>query len=331
MKGVVTFGEVMMRLSCEAYGRLRQARSFNVLYVGSEASVASSLALSGIPATHVTGLPDDDRGEAAAGTLAHYGVNTSRIVYKQGRIGVFFLENGALLLAPKIIYVRFESVFAKLDPADFDWKSILKDAQWFHWSGITPAISAGAAQACLDAVKTASSMGITVSADINYRRNLWQYGKQPREVMPELISYSDVLVAGVTDLENCLGISGPTWEAACATAMGEYSNVKKIIATSRKTITASHNILSGMLWDGARMITTREFDLQPIIDRVGAGDAFMAGFIYASISGKPDEECINYATAAGAMKHTIEGDVNVASVKEITALLEGENVGKLLR
>lgn len=331
MKGVVTFGEVMMRLSCENYGRLRQARSFNVLYVGSEASVASSLALSGIPAAHVTCLPDDDLGAAAAGTLAHYGVDTSHILFTKGRIGVFFLEYGASLRAPKIIYDRFESVFARLNPEEFDWKSILKDAQWFHWSGITPAISAEAAQACLEAVRTASSMGITVSGDINYRRNLWQYGKSPREVMPELIQNSHVLVAGVTDLENCLGITGETWEEACRNAALQYPNIKKITATSRRTITASHNILSGMLWNGRETLNTREFDLQPIVDRVGAGDAFMAGFIFASISGKSDQDIVNYATASGAMKHTIEGDVNVASVKEITALLEGENVGKLLR
>lgn len=331
MKGVVTFGEVMMRLSCENHGRLRQARSFDVLYVGSEASVASSLALSGVPAAHVTCLPDDDLGAAAAGSLAHYNVDTSHIIFSKGRIGVFFLENGASLRAPKIIYDRFESAFAKLDPTQFNWKSILADAQWFHWSGITPAISAPAAQACLDAVRTASAMGITVSGDINYRRNLWQYGKTPRDIMPEIISHSEVLVAGITDLENCLGISGATWEEACRNAARQYPNIRKVAATSRKTLTASHNILSGMLWNGSEMLTTREFDLQPIVDRVGAGDAFMAGFIFASISGKADQAVIDYATASGAMKHTIEGDVNVASVKEITALLEGENIGKLLR
>lgn len=331
MKGVVTFGEVMMRLSCPGHGRLRQARSFDVLYVGSEASVASSLALSGVPAAHVTCLPDDDLGAAAAGTLAHYSVDTSHIVFRKGRIGVFFLEYGASIRAPKIIYDRFESVFARLDPGEFDWNSILRNARWFHWSGITPAISAEAAQACLQAVRTASSMGITVSGDINYRRNLWQYGKSPREIMPELIRHSNVLVAGITDFENCLGIARETWEETCRRVVSEYPNVSRVIATSRKTLTASHNILSGMLWDGRRKLATREFDLQPIVDRVGAGDAFMAGFIFASIAGKSDQEIIDYATAAGAMKHTIEGDVNVASVKEITALLEGDNIGKLLR
>jgi 2-dehydro-3-deoxygluconokinase len=331
MKGVVTFGEVMMRLSCEGRGRFTRANRFDILYAGSEATVASALALWGVPSAHVTAFPDNELGQAAASSLRNFGVNTKHIAFRNGRLGIYFLEHGASLRSPKIIYDRFESVFAKLDPADFNWEVILKDAQWFHWSGITPAISMNAATACLEAIRTARKMGITVSGDINYRRNLWQYGKTARDIMPSLIEGTDVIVAGITDFENCLGISADTWEETCKKVSKNYPDIRTVISTERETVSASHNRLSGVLWNKDGVLRTRQFDLNPIVDRVGSGDAFMAGYIFASIHYDNPQDVIDFATASGALKHTVEGDVNDVSVHEIVTLLKGENIGKLLR
>jgi 2-dehydro-3-deoxygluconokinase len=331
LKRVITFGEIMMRLSTPAFARFTQVDSLNVLYAGSEANVASSLSLFGFSAAHVTRFPNNDLGRAAMQTLLRYGVDTQYIIYGDERIGVYFLENGAMQRASRIIYDRFNSAFAHIKPGMLDWDTILRDASWFHWTGITPAISQGAADVCYEAIQAARKNNITVSGDINYRRNLWQYGKTAREIMPALIESTDVIVAGITDMENCVGISGDTFEVACASLKRAYPNAKKILTTERISVSSSHNKLTGFLWNGRQLARSREYDLTHIVDRVGAGDAFMAGSIYATLSGMNDQSVIDFATAAGAFKHSIEGDVNVATVEEIEALVKGENVGKLLR
>lgn len=328
---VVTLGEVMMRLSPPAHGRFTQVNQFEVLYAGSEANVAASLSRWGIPSAHVTCFPHHDLGRAAALHLQQHGVDMRHTKYQEGRLGVYFIESGVSLRSPKILYDRFDSCFANLDPTQFDWEIILEDAGWFHWSGITPAISQAAADACRDALYVARKKGIKISGDINYRRNLWQYDKTARDVMPELISLSDIIIAGVTDFENCLGISASTFEATCKQAVKAYPNIKKVSSTIRQTISASHNLISAVLWDGKELLSTKEYDLHPIVDRVGAGDAFMAGLIYGSLTGKGDQQTVEFATAACALKHTIEGDVNTAWVQEVETLLAGENIGKLLR
>jgi 2-dehydro-3-deoxygluconokinase len=331
MKKVITFGEIMMRLSTPGFARFTQAETFNVLYAGSEANVAASLSHFEIPAAHVTRFPEHDLGQAATETLRRHGVNTEYIIYGPERIGVYFLENGSIHRASRIVYDRFNSAFAHIKPGMLDWEEILKGASWFHWTGITPAISQGAADVCYEAIQTARKNGITISGDINYRRNLWQYGKTAREVMPGLIEYTDVIAAGVTDMENCVGISGDTFESACSAFKKKYPNTKKIATTERNSISSSHNKLKGILWNGTQVVESREYDLTHIVDRVGAGDAFMAGLIYGIICKKDDQGTIEFATAAGAFKHTIEGDVNVATAEEIEALVKGENIGKLLR
>lgn len=328
---IVTLGEIMMRLSCPDQGRFLQAQQFDVLYAGSEANIASALSLWGIGACHVTALPDHDLGKAAASSLKQYGVDTSHIVFEDGRLGVYFLEHGASIRSPKIIYDRFDSVFAMCSPDAYDWDAILEGATWFHWSGITPAISANAARACRDAVVTARKKGLTVSGDINYRRNLWQYGKTPQEIMPELIEHCDVVVAGVTDLENCAGITGSSFEDACKKTIEKFPNVRTIVTTERETISASHNKLKGVLWNGKQLFRSPGYDINPIVDRVGAGDAFMAGFVYATLKGGDPTHIITFATASGALKHTVEGDVNVVSIDEIDNIVAGKHVGKLLR
>ena len=330
-KRVITFGEIMMRLSTPGFARFTQVDSLNVLYAGSEANVASSLSHFGISAAHVTRFPQNDLGHAATQTLQRYGVDTQFIIYGPERMGVYFLENGAMHRASRIVYDRFNSAFAHIEPGMIDWENILKDASWFHWTGITPAISQGAADVCYEAIQVARKNNLTVSGDINYRRNLWQYGKTAREIMPALIESTDVIVSGIADIENCVGISGDTFEAACAAFKKAYPNMKKVATTERNSISSSHNKLKGLLWSGKQLFQSKEYDLTHIVDRVGAGDAFMAGLIYGMINKKDDASTIEFATAAGAFKHSVEGDVNVASAEEIETLVKGENIGKLLR
>jgi 2-dehydro-3-deoxygluconokinase len=330
-KKVITLGDVMIRLSPPGFGRLMQANQFNVWYAGSEANVACSLSLLGIPSAHVTRFPGHDLGKAATQALARYGVDTQHIIYSDGRLGVYYLENGAMHRSPRIVYDRYDSAFAFIQPGMIDWEEVMKDAQWFHWSGITPALSAGAAAVCREGLLMARKKGLTVSADINYRRNLWQYGKAANEVMPELIGLSDLVVGGLADFENCLGISAKNFEEGCNQVMKAKPAVKKIAFTQRTSISASHNKIKGLWWNGRELMQSREYELTHIVDRIGAGDAFMAGLIYGAVTGKHDQPMIDFATAACAMKHAIEGDVNLATAGEIESLARGENTGQLLR
>jgi len=330
-KGVVTFGEIMLRLSTPGFARFTQVSNFNATYGGSEANVAVSLSLFGIPATHVTRFPDNDLGHAATQNLQRHGVNINSIVYGPERMGIYFVENGAMQRSSRLLYDRFDSAFAHIKPGMIDWNNVFKEATWFHWTGITPAISQGAADVCREAIQAARKNGLTVSGDINYRRNLWQYGKTAKEIMPELIEQTDIIVAGIADMENCLGITGKTFQEACASFMKANPNTRKITTTLRDSVSSSHNRLKGILWNGKELLSSREYDITHIVDRIGAGDAFMAGLIYGLLEKKSDQQTIDFATAAGTLKHSVEGDINVVSVAEVEALVKGENVGKLLR
>jgi len=330
-KKVVTFGEVMLRLSTQGFARFTQANAFNTNYAGAEANVAASLVQFGIPATHVTRFTGNAMGVAATHTLQKIGVDTGHVLYADGRMGVYFLENGAIHRASRIIYDRFDSAFARIEKGAVDWDEVLKDAGWFHYTGITPAISQGAADVCLEAVEAARKLGVTISGDINYRRNLWQYGKSANEVMPELISLTDIVLAGTTDMANCMDITAGSFEEACREAVKRFPGIRKIVKTSRDSISSSHNKISARLFTGKQILKSKSYDLTHIVDRVGAGDAFMAGFIYGMVKGRKDEDALEFAAAACAWKHTVEGDVNLATVEEIQSLVKGENVGKLLR
>ena len=330
-KRIVTFGEIMMRLSAPSFARFLQADQFQALYAGSEANVAVSLVNLGLSAEHVTRFPDNDLGKAAVQQLQKYGVRTDHIVYGDERLGIYFLENGAMQRPSRIIYDRFDSAFAHIKPGMIDWDEIMKEASWFHWTGITAAISQGAADVCQEAIQSARKHNVTVSGDINYRRNLWQYGKTAREIMPALIESTDVIVAGIADMENCVGIGGDSFQAACKQFMKSYPNTKKITTTLRDSISSSHNKLKGILWNGKELVESREYDLTHIVDRVGAGDAFMAGLIYGLTTNKTDQQTIEFAVAAGALKHSMEGDVSLATAEEVDTLVKGENIGKLLR
>ncbi|MBX2894692.1 MAG: sugar kinase [Cyclobacteriaceae bacterium] len=331
MKKVISLGDVMMRLSTPGHARFVQAENFQVRYAGSEANVTAALAGWGIPSAHITRFPENDFGRAATEALRKSGVDTTHILYGPERLGVYFLENGAMQRASRIVYDRFDSAFSFIKPGMINWNEIMQQACWLHWSGITPALSQGAADVCLQAIESARKHHVPVSGDINYRRNLWQYGKQPLEIMPALISMSDMIVGGVTDFENCLGISAKDFESACKTVMKANPAVKKIATTTRESISSSHNKISAQLFNGKSLLKAKTYDLTHIVDRVGAGDAFMAGLIYGALQAMSDVDTLEFATASCALKHAIEGDVNLCSVEEIEALVRDENVGKLLR
>jgi 2-dehydro-3-deoxygluconokinase len=330
-KKVVSFGEVMMRLSPPPYQRFTQANQFEINYGGSEANVSVSLAGFGISAEHVTCFPQNDFGKAANSHLQSHGVATQHVVVADGRMGLYFIEHGAAHRSSKVIYDRFDSAFANLNPSMFDWEEILTGANWFHWCGITPAISQGTADACYQAIRTARKLGVKISADINYRRNLWQYGKTAMEVMQAMIGESDIVIGGLADFENCMGIQVTDFEEACKKIKKKFPNVLKIANTERESVHSSHNKISSMMWNGKTVIHSKEYELNPIVDRVGSGDAFMAGLVYGWLTGKSDEDTLEFAIAACALKHTVPGDVNRVSVEEVNDLVKGVNIGKLLR
>ncbi len=326
----------MMRLSTPGFSRFIQAEQFNVTYGGGEANVALSLAQLGIPAEHVTRFPDNDLGHAATSYFRKYGLQTEHIVYGGDRLGVYFLEFGAISRPSKIVYDRADSAFAQIQPGMIDWEKAFENAGWFHWTGITPAISDGAAQTLLEGIQLANRMGITVTSDTNYRKNLWQYGKSVRDVMPELVAGCDLIVCGKHDARDIFGLEVPkgeenTWVATCRRIMQEFPRVKRIVNTKRESMSASHNTLSGMLWNGKNYLTTPVHQIVPIVDRIGGGDAFMAGLIYGLQQYQDDQKALNFAVAASVLKHSIEGDANLATVAEIETVMSGDTSGKLSR
>ncbi|AGA79846.1 sugar kinase [Echinicola vietnamensis] len=329
-KRVITLGEIMMRLSTPGHERFVSSNQYNIVYGGAEANVAISLANWGISTAHVTAFPNNDIGKAALQYLRYAGLDTQYVYFEEGRMGLYFVENGAMQRSSKIIYDRFDSVFANFDGDKIDWKAVFKGADWFHWTGITPAISASAAKICTEAVNAASELGVKISGDINYRRNLWQYGKQPLDIMPDLIAKTNVVIAGLTDFENCMDIHEQDYEAACKKAQEKCPSIEYISTTHRNSISASHNGLSGVLWNGHELLESKSYDMTHIVDRVGGGDAYMAGLIYGLLEGE-DQAALEYAVAASVLKHSIPGDANFVTVDEVSQLVKGENVGKLLR
>lgn len=333
MKKVITFGEVMLRLSATGFAKIIQSDAFNATYGGGEANVAISLAQLGVNSAHVTRFPDNDLGKSAANMLRRYSVDTDHILFGGERMGIYFLETGAGSRSSKIIYDRNYSSFSSLEPDMIDWNAIFEDADWFHWTGITPAISLGAAKACKQAIEIANKKGLTVSSDINYRKNLWQYGHSAQEIMPELISGCDLIIASKSDLVDVLNIQQREKEEPHIfdQVMKMFPNIKRIAYTKRKTISASHNSLSGTLYNGKKSLQSRKYDINPIVDRIGGGDAFMAGLIYGLIHFNDDQKALEFGVSASVLKHSIEGDANLVTVKDVQNLMEGDGSGKLIR
>lgn len=329
-KKITTIGEIMMRLTTPGHERFVQADQYQVSFGGAEANVAISLAQFGMSTSHVTAFPQNDLGQKAKAYLKQMAVNCDFVYDHEGRMGLYFLENGSMQRASRIIYDRFDSSFSNFDGKDIRWDEVFDDVDWFHWTGITPAISQNAADMLLKAVQVAHKKGVKISGDINYRRNLWQYGKEPLEIMPELIRYCDVIVAGSSDFENCMDIQVNDWVDACFQAKKDFPKLKYITKTKRQSISASHNQLKGILWNGSEVLKSKTYEITHIVDRVGGGDAFIAGLIYGLLHFE-DQEALDFATAASVLKHSIPGDANLVTVEEVLNLVQEKNVGKLLR
>jgi 2-dehydro-3-deoxygluconokinase len=341
---VVTFGEIMMRLSPPGRLRFGQARSFDVIYGGGEANVAVSLANYNIPVDYVTRLPANDLGDACIQFLRQYGVGVEKIVRGGERLGIYFLEMGAVQRGSKVVYDRANSAIFTIEPGMIDWKAVLGDADWFHWTGITPAISAGSAAVCLEAVKTAKELGLTVSCDLNYRRKLWRWGKGAGEVMPEMVRYCDVAVGNEEDADKVLGIKAPDTDVTsgrvdaekyryvCAEMTKRFPNLKTVAITLRGSISASHNTWSGVLWDSGEFYVGPTHDITHIVDRVGGGDAFVGGLIYGLRTyGENRRNALEFAIAASCLKHSIFGDFNMATVADVEKLMGGDASGRVSR
>lgn len=338
---VVTFGEILLRLSPPGYLRFSQANSFEMTFGGSESNVAVSLANYGIPVEFVTRLPENDIGKAAVMELRKREVGTDHISYGGERLGLYFLESGAVNRGSKVIYDRAHSAMATIPKGSIDWEEVFKDAQWFHWSGITPALSQEAAHMCLKAIEVANDLDITVSTDLNYRSKLWNYGKDPQEVMPKLVQRCDIILGDKYAAEKHFGISfdidtssnSPHHEeyAVCKELMNHFPKAKKIVTTVRGSISASHNTWSAVLYNGEDFLKTPTYQITHIVDRVGGGDSFMGGLIYGLLTYGSDQKALEFAVAASCLKHTIPGDINLATVAEVEQLMNGELSGRVSR
>lgn len=345
MSKVVTFGEIMLRLATPEHLRFRQARSFNATFGGGEANVAVSLANYGIDVDYVTRLPQNDLGAACAAELRSFGVGTSNIVYGGERLGIYYLETGAVARPSKVVYDRAHSSAATVERGMIDWEQVLAGADWFHWTGITPAISASAAEVCLDACRAANRLGVKVSCDLNYRKNLWKYGKTAAEVMPALVECCDVILGNEEDAEKVFGIKPEGFDAAstqgevdaaafrsvCTQLMARFPRAKKVVITLRGSINADHNTWGGVLFGGETLYRSPRYDITDIVDRVGGGDSFMGGLIYGLLTYDDDQRALNFAAAASALKHTIYGDFNMVSVAEVENLMKGDGSGRVAR
>jgi len=342
MARAATFGEVMLRLNPHGFERFLQASSFEVSYGGAEASVAASLVNYGIPSAFVTRLPPNDIGQAAVNYLRRFGIDTSSIIRKGERIGIYFVEVGSNQRPSKVIYDRARSAMCEIQPGEFAWSDILSGVDWFHFTGITPAISQSAADATLEALKSAKEMKLTVSCDLNYRSKLWKYGKTATEIMTALMPYVDVMIANEEDCEKIFGVKGADVkfaEQVSATAYlnvaeqmkKRFPNIKKIAITLRGSLSATHNKWSAALYEGEKLYTARQYDIENIVDRIGSGDAFTGALIYSLLSGKNNQSALDFATAASALKHTIPFDLNLVSVEEVDSLVKEGGAGRVQR
>lgn len=326
MKRIVTYGEVMLRLSTPKRERFCQSPYFDTYFGGGEANVATSLANFGYRAAHITCLPDNLLGKAVEESLLKYGVDTDYIVFDGSRLGIYFLEKGSADRGSRVIYDRRNSSFSNMPAGNINWSAILKKADWFHWSGITPALSDEAAEACLEGIQTANSLNIPISCDINYRSNLWKYGKKASEVMPAMIKYSTLLFTSLRDAGNIFNIElegdNTNYLAFAKELKKRYPRLQYIVATIRQVHNASSHTLRGIASNGEEYIESAPQQITHIVERIGGGDAFAAGMIFGLLQYRDYHKALNFATAASVLKHTFEGDVNLATKQEVEALME---------
>lgn len=340
MAKVVTFGEIMLRLAPNGYYRFFQDDAMQATFGGGEANVAVSLANYGAESVFVTKLPEHAIGQAAVNSLRYFGVDTSKIVRGGDRVGIYFLEKGASQRGSLCIYDRAHSAIAEAKTDDFDWNGILSGADWFHFTGITPALSSNTSRICLDACKTARQMGIKVSCDLNFRSKLWTRA-EARGVMTELCRYVDVCILNEEDAKDIFGIEAEETDInagrlshsgyeSVARQLMERFGFERVAITLRSSISASDNDFAAMLYDGERCCFSKNYHLR-IVDRVGGGDSFGGALIYALVSEMPSDRAVEFAVAASALKHTIEGDYNRVTVAEIEKLMNGDGSGRVQR
>jgi 2-dehydro-3-deoxygluconokinase len=342
VKRVVTFGEVMLRLKSPQLERLMQSPILEATFGGAEANVAVSLAQYGLPVSFVTSLPANPLGDAAVQCVRGFGVDTSFIRRSGSRIGIYFLETGANQRPSRVTYDRDGSSIAGARSGDFNWEAVFADAAWFHISGVTPAISQSAADLSIEAVKAARSLGVTVSCDYNFRKNLWKYGKKAPEVMREIVRHVNVGIANEEDCEKALGVASDVdvqsgsldterYRRIAESVFDAFPNLEKQVITLRESHSADYNGWSAVLYNGRELLKSRSYEITDIVDRVGAGDSFAAGLIYGLNTYEDDTQALEFATAASCLKHSIAGDFNRVGVAEVDALMKGEASGRVQR
>jgi 2-dehydro-3-deoxygluconokinase len=338
----ITFGEIMIRLKTPGTERVFQSPLFEATFGGGEANVAVSLANFGMDAAFMTILPKNELGDACIAELRRFGVDTTLILRRPGRMGIYFLASGANQFPSKVIYDRDYSAIAAADPGEIDWTAVLSGFDWFHISGITPAISENAMHMALESVKVAKVLGIKVSVDLNYRKNLWKYGKRADEVMPEILRNADVAIANEEDVQKSLGIvadvdvhsgqiKSDVYHLLGDKVLEEFKNLQMIAITLRESLSADSNGWSACLNDRNHFLISKKYMISDIIDRVGGGDAFAAGLIYGLNTSPTLSEALEYATAASCLKHSISGDFNRVSVSDVNNLLKGDGSGRVQR
>ena len=342
MARIITFGEIMLRLKSPALERFFQSPSLEATFGGGEANVAVSLANYGMDAAFVTALPNNAIGEACRRDVRSFGVDVSNIKMTDGRMGIYFLETGSNQRPSKVVYDRADSAIA-IAPIDlFDWEKIFEGADWFHISGIAPAISASAAELSLAACKAAKKCGVKVSCDLNYRKNLWKYGKEAKEVMSEIAKYIDVAIANEEDFQKSLGITADSdvesgsldrnvYEGIAKKAMALYPNLERVAITLRESKSADRNDWAVCIYDGKEFYVSRKYEITDIVDRVGGGDSFSGGLIYGLLTFEKQSDALEFAVAASCLKHTISGDYNRVTVAEVTSLMKGSGSGRVER
>ena len=348
-KKVVTFGEVMLRLTTPSFQRFSQAGKLVATFGGSEANVAVSLANFGVPTEFVTRLPDNAVARACIASLRANGLGTEGIVFGGKRMGLYYLEAGAAFRNSNVVYDRDGSAFATLKPGMIDWEHVLADAGWFHWSGIAAALSQDGADACCEAIETAHRMGLVISCDLNFRKKLWNYGRTAAEVMQPLVAYSDVLFGAEPEYLEILGVKPVGFKATTEEDTSFHDNLpafedygrqvaklvprcRKIFLELRNSITSNHNLLAAVLYSDGSLKHTGIYDIEHEVDRVGAGDAFVGGLIYGLIAYPDnDQKALDFALAASALKNTVYGDFNQVSVEEVENLMQGNKAGRVMR
>lgn len=338
----------MLRLSPPGFLRFSQTNSFDIIYGGGESNVAISLANYGVPVRFVTRIPENDIGQSAKMEMRKRGVETEFMIYGGDRLGIYFLETGAVSRGSKVVYDRAHSAMSEIQTGMIDWDEAFDGVEWFHWTGITPAISQSAADACLEALKIAHKKGITISTDLNYRAKLWKYcnNSQRENIMTELTSYCDIILGNEEDAEMHFDIKpegitvqtqgeevkAEAFLSVCKQMMKKFPKAKKVITTLRGSISASHNTWAGVMYDGTTMLKSTQYQITDIVDRVGGGDSFMGALIYGLIEFQNDDQkALNFAVAASCLKHTIKGDANLVTVDEVNKLVEGDSSGRVAR